>query len=211
MIKQQLTSILLILAVIIILLAIMKSTANALAWVSIGDYLEKRNTILMPTIVANPEIKWTQADEDKRIALERAKENISVKATHKVSKPAIDPVEVKIDMKGNCTSKVRQDLVNHAYKISGWDMKFIWMISQESRWDIWAIWDWWDALGLCQFNRLYQPHNYKDYKELPTDIAKLELCYSKYKIFKDKGIVHKRFYGYNKWQTGLKKDWIICN
>ena len=48
-------------------------------------------------IVANKEIIWSQADEDKRIAQEKAKEKKPVKVTPKLEKKQEKPKEVKID------------------------------------------------------------------------------------------------------------------
>lgn len=68
----------------------------------------------MPTVVANKEIPYVEPPKQKK----------PVKVTPKVSKLVLNVKEVKIDTK-NCTSKVRTDLVNHAYQISGGDMKFL--------------------------------------------------------------------------------------
>ena len=51
----------------------------------------------MPAIVANKEVLWTQEMEDKRIALEKAKEKKPVKVTPKAIKPVLPIKEVKID------------------------------------------------------------------------------------------------------------------
>lgn len=82
-----------ILASSIIALAILVTSlrTDALAGVSVGDYMIEK------AIVANKEIIWSQADEDKRIALEKAKEKKPVKVTPKVEKKQEKPKEVKID------------------------------------------------------------------------------------------------------------------
>lgn len=64
-----------------------------LAWVSVGDYMIEK------AIVANTEVIWSQADEDKRIAQEKAKEKKPVKVTPKVEKKQEPIKEVKIDTK----------------------------------------------------------------------------------------------------------------
>lgn len=197
-ILKEFGSIFLILIIIVILLLVMKGTVDALAWVSVGDFLSK-GSIPMPTVVANKEIPYVEPPKQKK----------PVKVTTKVSKPVLNVKEVKIDTK-NCTSKVRTDLVNHAYQISGGDMKFLWTISSESMWDVWAVGDGGKSIWLCQFHKGYQPDNYKAYKSLKTDFDKLEFCHEKYEIWKKKGILHRRLYGYNVWQKGLEKLEISC-
>lgn len=80
----------------IITLAILVTAlrANWLAWVSYWDYVTQK----MPAIVANKEVIWSQADEDKRIALEHAKQSKPVKVTPKVEKKQEPIKEVKIDI-----------------------------------------------------------------------------------------------------------------
>ena len=51
----------------------------------------------MPAIVDNKEVLWTQEMEDKRIALEKAKEKKPVKVTPKAIKHVLPIKEVKID------------------------------------------------------------------------------------------------------------------
>lgn len=82
-----------ILASSIIALAILVTSlrTDALAGVSVGDYMIEK------AIVANKEIIWSQADEDKRIAQEKAKEKKPVKVTPKLEKKQEKPKEVKID------------------------------------------------------------------------------------------------------------------
>jgi len=86
-----------ILASSIIALAILVTALKTywLAWVSYWDYVTQK----MPTIVANKEVLWTQEMEDKRIALEKAKEKKPSKVTPKVEKTKEKPKEVKIDTK----------------------------------------------------------------------------------------------------------------
>lgn len=50
-------------------------------------------------IVANKEIKWSQADEDRKIASEKSKEKKPVKVTPKAEKKQEPIKEVKIDTK----------------------------------------------------------------------------------------------------------------
>ena len=191
---------------LIVVIAFVGKIAFWLAWVSVGDYLISKWTIPMPTILANPEIKWTQEMENKRLEALKPKE--VEKPTPKVEKKQEPIKEVKIDTK--CTSKVRLDLVNHAYKISGGDMKFLGTISSESSWDIWAIWDWGMSVGLCQFHKHFQPDNHREYQKLDSDFKKLEFCFEKYSIWKKKGVLSTRLYGSNVWQNWLKKLEIKC-
>lgn len=68
-----------------------------LAWVSVWDYLISEWTIPMPTVLANPEIKWTQEMENKRLEALKPKE--VEKPTPKVEKKQEPIKEVKIDTK----------------------------------------------------------------------------------------------------------------
>lgn len=159
-----------------------------LAGVSVGDYIEATDTELMPAIVANEEIEYVEP----------------VVAKEKVVAP-------DIDVGTKCKSNVRLDLVNHAYKISNGNMKFIGTIAAESMFDVNSKWDGWKSFWLCQFHRVYQPDNNKAYRELKTDFEKLEFCHEKYDIWDKKGILHKRLYWVLVWKEGLKKLNISCN
>lgn len=93
--KKLLDWFLLFSAICVVLLAILLynvvagGTANALAGVSVWDYL------LEKAIVENKEIQWTQEMENKRLEALKPKE--VVKPAPKVEKQPEQPKEVKID------------------------------------------------------------------------------------------------------------------
>lgn len=204
--NKHLNVIYFVILILIFLMSFIWILAFWLAWASYGDY------VIQQSIVNNEEIIWTQEDENKRLEALKPKkvENVPPKE-EKVKEVAKEvKAEPKEEVKWNCTSKVRTDLVNHAYKISGWDMKFIWTIASESMFDVWANGDGGMSIGLCQFHKKYQPDNHKAYQEQETDFHKLEFCHEKYNIWKNKWILHKRLYWSNVWENGLKKLEISC-
>ena len=78
-----------------------------------------------------------------------------------------------------------------------WDMDFIKTVEAESRWDQYAVWDAGDAYWYCQINNNYNPEMQTEYRSLKTPQARIDYCYAQYKTWVDKGIIHKRLYGYN--------------
>ena len=121
-----------ILLVILLYNVVAGGTANALAGVSVWDYLISQ-TIPMPTVVANKEIVWTQEMENKR--LEALKPKKVVKVTPKVEKKPEQPKEVKIDTSydldnlakavaiaetGNCTKWYWKEYFN-CFGIRNWN------------------------------------------------------------------------------------------
>ena len=78
-----------------------------------------------------------------------------------------------------------------------WDMDFIKTVEAESRWDQYAVWDAGDAYWYCQINKNYNPEMQNEYRSLKTPQARIDYCYAQYKTWVDKGIIHKRLYGYN--------------
>ena len=77
------------------------------------------------------------------------------------------------------------------------DIDFIKTIEAESRWDMHAVWDSWDAYGYCQINKNFNPDMQTEYRSLKTYQQRIDYCYAQYKTWVDKGIIHKRLYGYN--------------
>ena len=114
-----------------------------LAWTSVWDYLleQPMTTIIMPTIVQNKEIPYVIPPK----VVERVK--TQVKEVKPLETPKIQTWE------SHCTAKVRLDLVNHAYKISGWDMKFLWTIASESMFDVNSNGDAGKSFWHCQFHK----------------------------------------------------------
>lgn len=197
---------------LIVLIVFMGKIAYWLAWVSVYDSCKWFLTCGSESrteITLHDEIKW-QPKKPEIKPIEAPKKKEPVKVPPKVEKPKETPKETKVTI-NNCTSKVRNDLVNHAYKISGGDMKFLGTIASESLFDVNSVWDGGKSLGLCQFHKGYQPDNWKAYQTLDSDFAKLEFCHEKYSIWKKKGILHKRLYGYNVYKKWLEKLEIVCN
>jgi len=168
-----------------------------LAGTSVGDYLLSQPT---PTEKA-PTIVITTLEKPPVTPKPIEKVETKVKEVKAQEKPK----------KWNCTSKVRLDLVNHAYRISWGDMKFLWTIASESMFDVGSVGDGGKSIGLCQFHRWHQPDNWKAYQTLESDFAKLEFCHEKYSIWKKKGILHRRLYWSNVWEQWLEKLEISCN
>lgn len=194
----------LFLSLLALMLLVVAFRSEALAWVSVYDSCKWFLTCGSESrteITLHDEIKWTPKP------LEAPKKKEPVKVPPKVEKPKETTKEVTIN---NCTSKVRNDLVNHAYRISGGDMKFVWTIASESMYDVGSIGDNGHSVWLCQFHRLYQPDNHRIYKTLKTDKEKLEFCHEKYEIWRKRGVLSTRLYGSNVWQNGLKKLEINC-
>ena len=77
------------------------------------------------------------------------------------------------------------------------DIDFIKTIEAESRWDGNALWDAGDAYGYCQINKNFNPDMQTEYRNLKTYQQRIDYCYGQYKTWVDKGIIHKRLYGYN--------------
>ena len=182
--------------ILIILFTFMGKVVFGLAGTSVGDYLLEQGT----PVEKAPTIVITTLEKPPVTPKPIEKVESKVKAEKKQETPN----------KWNCTSKVRLDLVNHAYQISWGDMMFIWTIASESMFDVNSVWDGGKSLGLCQFHKGYQPDNWKAYQTLGSDFAKLEFCHEKYSIWKKKWILHRRLYGYNVYKKWLEKLEISC-
>lgn len=199
--KNIMILLLVVLPTIVVLLFAMK--AYWLAWVSVCDGFLTCGSVSRTEITLHDEVKWKEIKP-----LEAPKKKEPMKEAVKVEKPLL-PIKKQVTI-DKCTSKVRTDLVNHAYLISGGDMKFLWTISSESMWDVASVGDHWKSFGLCQIHKWYNPSGQKAYRELKTDKEKLEYCYKMYKTWNDKGIVENRLYGSRVYKQGLKKVEINC-
>lgn len=100
------------------------------------------------------------------------------------------------DKRGVCKADKAEEQITYAWK--RWvDIDFILTVSSESMWDEKASGDRWRALGYCQVRNDFNKWGYDRYKQMESWQEKLEECHRMYSVWKEKGIVHKRLYGYN--------------
>lgn len=110
-----------------------------------------------------------------------------------------------------CTSDIMVERIDWAW--SKWrDRDFILTVSAESMWDENAVGDKVDweylAFWFCQVRVDKNKWWYDRYKAMWTWQERLTECHRMYSVWKEKGIVSKRLYGYN--VRHLNKLNIIC-
>lgn len=116
----------------------------------------------------------------------------------------------EVDYSIKCTATKAQRMINHAFQISNGDMDFIGTIASESMFDPDAVGDNGNSFWFCQINKRFNPEWQKEYRELKTPKEKMWKCYNMYRIWRDKGIIHKRLYWYNSRHKWIEKLNIVC-
>jgi len=109
----------------------------------------------------------------------------------------------------NCKSDKGIHAVEYAWDT--WhDMDFIGTIASESMMDENAKGDKGMSYGYCQIHKGYNAKLQKQYRAIVGYRERLNFCHALYTDWVNRGVIHKRLYGYNSRAKGLTKLNISC-